>query len=89
MPKAYAIDALPHFKDPRIRVRAVPPGRVAAVRFSGKARPRDVEAKAKEWNAWMERRGLHAGGAAALAPCDPPWTLGVLRRNGALIPLAS
>ena len=89
MPKAYAIGALPPPKDARIRMRAIPPGRAAAVRFSGAARPQDFQAKARELSAWMERRGLRAAGPAALAQYDPPWTLWFLRRNEVLIPVAT
>lgn len=89
MPKAYALDALPPARDARIRIHATPPGRVAAVRFSGVARPRDFETKARELSAWMERRALRAAGPAALAQYDPPWTLWFLRRNEVLIPLAT
>lgn len=89
MPKAYAIATLPHPKHPRIRVGAIPPKRVAIVRFSGVARPNDREAKATALKAWTKRRALRVGGVAALAQYDPPWTLWVLRQNRALIPRAS
>ena len=89
MPKHYAIGTLPPPKDPRVRLRATPPGRFAVVRFSGVAHPQDAEAEAIALIAWTQARRLKATGPAALAQYDPPWTLWFLRRNEVLIPVAS
>ncbi len=88
MPKAYELGALPRPRDPQIRLKALPPARLAVLRFSGLAEPTDVAAKTAELVAFVAARRLTAAGPAALAQYDPPWTPWFMRRNEVMIPLA-
>ena len=87
MPSAYALDALPEPKDARVRLRETPPACFAVIRFSGLAKPDDVEARTATLSAWMQRRQLRQTGPASLAQYNPPWTLWFLRRNEVMIPI--
>lgn len=89
MPKKYTAATLPLAQDPRVHLRAIPPERVAVIRFSGLANPHDAEVKAVALTAWIQARRLKPAGPAALAQYDPPWTLWFLRRNEVMVPIAS
>ena len=89
MPKPYTIGTLPPPRNPRVRLRAIPPERFAVMRFSGLANPHDAEAKTIALAAWIQARRLKPTGPAALAQYDPPWTLWFLRRNEVMVPIAS
>ena len=81
MPRGYGLATLPRPRDARVRVRLVPPVRVAVLRFSGLARADEVQVKARDLDAWIGAHGLQAAGPLALAQYEPPWTLWFLRRN--------
>jgi DNA gyrase inhibitor GyrI len=87
MPSAYSLDTLPDPNDARIRLRVLPPARLAVVRFSGLARPKDVATKTAELSAWMQDRHLRHAGPTSLAQYNPPWTPWCMRRNEVMIPI--
>ena len=87
MPKSYVLETLPEPKDARVRLRRAPPTRVAVLRFSGLAHKEEVQSKARELAAWVQRRRLRTVGPVSLAQYDPPWTLWFLRRNEVMIPV--
>jgi hypothetical protein len=87
MPSAYSLETLPLANDPRVRLRATAPARLAVIRFSGLAWPGDVAAKTAALSAWMQRRHLHQAGPASLAQYNPPWTPWFIRRNEVMIPI--
>lgn len=89
MPSSYTMETLPTPNDARVRLVSVPSQRFAVVRFSGLARPADVERRTASLRAFLERRQLSVAGAASLARYDPPWTPWFMRRNEVWIPLAS
>lgn len=88
MPRGSTLDTLPRPNDSRVQLRALPPARVAVVRFSGLARQADVEAKTRAVAQFVKARQLQAIGAPFLAQYDPPWTLWFMRRNEVMIPVA-
>jgi DNA gyrase inhibitor GyrI len=87
MPSGYTLATLPDPKDAKVRLHETPAARFAVIRFSGLARPDDVEARTATLSAWMQRRDLRPAGPASLAQYNPPWTLWFLRRNEVLIPI--
>jgi hypothetical protein len=88
MPEGLALEALPRPDDPGIRLAVLAPSRLAVVRFSGLADPRDVEAQTARLIAFARARGLRVEGAPSLARYDPPWTPWFMRRNEVMIPVA-
>ncbi len=88
MPSTYTLDTLPSPNDPRVHLIPVPPQRYAVVRFSGLAKPADVERKTDALKAFLERQKLSSDGDASLARYDPPWTLWFMRRNEVWIAVA-
>lgn len=88
MPAAFLLDQLPEPLDPRVRLRAEPPRRMAALRYSGIWSKRRYEQKLEQLTDAMARHGLTAVGAATWARYNPPITPWFLRRNEILLPLA-
>lgn len=89
MPSAYSIETLPEPNDPKVHLRAVPPARLAVLRFSGVARETGVAAKIAELEKLVASHRLCATGPASLAQYNPPWTLWFMRRNEVMVPVAS
>lgn len=87
MPASYSMDTLPEPLDPSVRLETTPPRTVAALRFSGRARTADVEAKTQELEAALARAGKKTRGAPTLAQYDPPFTMPPMRRNEILVEL--
>ncbi|MFZ4604221.1 MAG: SOUL family heme-binding protein [Caulobacterales bacterium] len=87
MPSKDTLETLPAPNDARVRLVPVPAQRYAVVRFSGLARPDDVERRTGTLNTFMERQQLRAAGPSSLARYDPPWTLWFMRRNEVWIPI--
>ena len=87
MPSKYTLETLPAPNDARVRLVPVPAQRYAVVRFSGVARPDEVERRTGALNIFMERQQLRAAGPPSLARYDPPWTLWFMRRNEVWIPV--
>lgn len=89
MPSKYTLETLPMPNEARVRLVPVPAQRFAVVRFSGLARPADVELRTATLRAFLARRELSASGPASLARYDPPWTPWFMRRNEVWIPVSS
>ena len=87
MPKGYSLETLPTPNDPKVQLKALPPGRFAVVRFSGLAHEPDIEQNTSALNGFIAAQHLLAVGPPALARYNPPWTLWFLRRNEVMIPL--
>lgn len=88
MPSGYTLDTLPKPNDPRVVLSLAPSARFAVVRFSGWAGEQDFKRRLAELEQWMTKRRLRATGPASLAQYNPPWTLGPLRRNEVMVPIA-
>ena len=87
MPRRYALGDLPAPNDQHVHLVKIPASRIAALRFSGLARPRAVERKTAELNALLAARHLPIAGPPSVARYNPPWTIWFLRRNEIWIPL--
>jgi hypothetical protein len=81
MPASYTLETLPTPNDPKVRLVALPPKRLAVVRFSGLVDDNDVEQQTTLLRAFVAQQNLTAVGTPSLARYDPPWTLWFLRRN--------
>jgi effector-binding domain-containing protein len=87
MPANYTMETLPEPTDDKVRLRAIPARRMAAVRYSGTwIRPR-YERNLDRLREWMEAQGLEADGDPVWARYNPPFTPWFLRRNEILVPL--
>jgi hypothetical protein len=82
------VDALPAPRE-GVSLRALPPRRLAALRFAGAGDDGALDAHEAELRAWMEDRGLSAAGPVEHAFYNSPFTPAPLRRNEVLIPLAA
>jgi effector-binding domain-containing protein len=88
MPTNYTIETLPEPTDEKVRLRAIPARRMAAVRYSGTwSRPR-YERNLARLREWMKANGLAAAGEPVWARYNPPFTPWFLRRNEILLPAA-
>lgn len=87
MPSKYSLDTLPEPDDARVRLLKTPTTRVAVLRFSGLASPRDLAARSADLMAAAKSHELRANGPVTLAQYDPPWTPWFMRRNEVLVPV--
>ncbi len=88
MPARYGLEQLPAPAGSDVRLSEVPPRRVAAIRFSGRASDELIASKEAELRAWLAARGLTPAAPAIYAFYNDPFTPGFLRRNEVLIDLA-
>ena len=87
MPTNYTIETLPAPTDEKVRLRAIPARRMAAVRYSGAwSRPR-YERNLARLREWMKANGVAAAGDPVWARYNPPFTPWFLRRNEILVPI--
>ena len=89
MPHGYTLASLPRPNDPRVHLIALPPSRVAVVRFSGLAGTAEIARRTAALTAFIDANHLRAAGPPSLARYNPPWTLGPFRRNEIVIPLGA
>ncbi|KAA0252112.1 heme-binding protein [Acidobacteria bacterium ACD] len=87
MPREWTLESLPVPDDPRVKLRAVGPRRVAAVSFTGTWGVARFDESAAGLVAALEAAGLTPSGPPVYARYDPPWTPWFLRRNEVLVPL--
>jgi hypothetical protein len=81
MPQGETLKSLPSPLTHEVRLREVPPARVAVVRFGGRwteARMAEREAALRHW---LREQALEPVGDAEVNRYDPPWTLWFMRRN--------
>ncbi|GAB0149532.1 heme-binding protein [Marichromatium sp. PS1] len=89
MPARYDLDSLPAPAGEAVRLRALEPRRVAAIRFSGRATDTLIAEQESRLRAWLETRGLAVTGAPTYAYYNDPLTPGFLRRNEVMLELAA
>jgi effector-binding domain-containing protein len=88
MPSKYTMASLPKPNDSRIVIRQLPPGKFAAVRFSGMNSQDTVKEKTALLRSWLTSKNHKAKGSEPLyARYNPPWTPWFWRRNEILIEL--
>lgn len=88
MPRAYTLESLPIPNDARVRLRRLPPSRMAVLRFSGVAGKRELDEKSSALTRMAKLHGLTLAGPPALAQYDPPWTPWFMRRNEVMVAVA-
>ncbi len=81
MPRGLTLQSLPKPADPQVRLRALPPAKLAVLRFSGLAYERDVIDKVGVLQTAIAEHHLRAVGPVSLARYNPPWTPWFMRRN--------
>ncbi len=89
MPATYTVQTLPQPGDADVQLREVPPQRIAAVRFSGRATDELIAEREGALRAWMDEQNLSATNAPTYAYYNDPFTPGFLRRNEVLIEIAA
>ncbi len=72
-----------------VSLRALPPRRIAALRFTGDSDDRALGTHEAELRRWMATHGLRASGPVEHAFYNSPLTPAALRRSEVLIPLAA
>lgn len=85
VPSQYTAETVPRPTDPRVTIRSVPGGLVAAWRYSGRWTEANFREAETELRREIARRGLVATGDAQIARYDPPFMPTFLRRNEVLI----
>jgi hypothetical protein len=88
MPRGSTLATLPTPKDSRVRLKPLPPSRLAVARFSGLAGESDIRKQTAALQAFIAEHHLRAAGEPSLSRYDPPWTPWFARRNEIWIPLA-
>ena len=87
MPTNYTLETLPAPTDEKVRLRAIPARRMAAVQYSGTWSRRRYERNLARLREWMKAQGLAAAGEPVWARYNAPFTPWFLRRNEILVPL--
>lgn len=88
MPARYRLEDLPLPRGTDVTLRALPPARLAVLRFSGLAGEAKVAGATARLLVWMAAHGLVRAGPAQMSRYNPPWTPWFLRRNEVMIPIA-
>jgi hypothetical protein len=81
LPREHGAAPFPIPVDSRVRLRSVPPRRVAVLRYSGRHSARRVAEKSRQLLEAVRAAGLETRGEPEFAGYDPPTTLPWLRRN--------
>lgn len=88
LPAKYTLENVPEPVNDAVELQALPAERMAVLGFPGYARVKRVQEERVRLEGELESRGLEALGPIVLAQYDPPWTLGFLRRNEVMVPVA-
>ena len=84
-PASYTMETIPVPKDPRIRVRQVPPFTAAVLRYGGWTNPDKIERKTGELETLLARDGRTPLPPFLSAQYNPPWTIPPFRRNEIIV----
>jgi hypothetical protein len=88
MPSRYTLETLPKAAGDDVRLLDVPPGRRAAIRFSGVATDALIAAEEAKLRAWLATRNISILGAPTYAYYNDPFTPGPFRRNEVMFDVA-
>lgn len=87
MPAGYTLATLPVPNDQRVKLREVPPQRMAVRRYSGRWTEENYAQHLAELRASLAAAGRSAHGEPILARYNAPYVLPFLRRNEVWLPL--
>lgn len=87
VPRQYTLETVPRPTDPRVRIREVPGGLVAAWRYSGRWTESNFRRAESRLRNELGARRLVPVGEALIARYDAPFMPPFLRRNEVLIPV--
>ena len=87
IPSSYTLRTLPKPKDPKVRLRQVPPRRIAAIRYSGFWSEKGYLRQKVKLESWIQKNGLDTVGDPIWARYNSPFMPWFLRRNEILIPI--
>jgi len=85
MPAKMKAGDVPKPTDGNVKVREVPAGRFAVLRYSGGRNPTNEAEALKRLRAWMKSEGLKELSGPIYGYFDPPWTPAFLRRNEVMV----
>jgi len=89
MPAEFTMETLPEPTDDRVKLREIPGHLAAAIRYSGGWDQKTYLAHEAKLKQFMAEKGWQADGEPIFARYNSPFTLGFMRRNEVVIPLAS
>lgn len=81
MPGEFTLETLPEPVDPRVRLKALPSGRFAVIRYSGTWSQANYEEHLARLQQAVATAGLRSTGSPVYARYDAPWVPWFLRRN--------
>jgi DNA gyrase inhibitor GyrI len=84
-PSSYTMETIPVPKDPRIRIRQVPPFTAAVLRYGGWTDPETIERRTGELRSLLARDGRTPIPPFLSAQYNPPWTIPPFRRNEIIV----
>jgi len=87
MPTNCTMETLPEPTDEKVRLRAIPARRVAAVQYSGTWSRQRYARNLARLREWMKAQSLSPAGDPVWARYNPPFTPWFLRRNEILVPI--
>ena len=85
IPAKFTLESLPTPTNERVRFKAHPRRRVAAIRFSGHFKQKNFEKNIQILRQWIIKEGLEEKGEPAIAGYNPPFTPWFLKHNEVLI----
>tara|TARA_R110000868_G_scaffold3915_6_gene24102 strand:+ start:1052 stop:1729 length:678 start_codon:yes stop_codon:yes gene_type:complete len=88
MPAQWTMETLPVPDNAAVQLVEVPARRIAAIRFSGRARDSVLAEKQAELLEFLATNGYRVTGEPQFAYYNPPWTLGPFRRNEVMVEIA-
>lgn len=84
-PAEFTVETMPLPKDPRIRIRAIPPHKAAVLRYGGWTNADKVRKRTDELRAILARDGWKPASEFRSAQYNPPWTPPPFRRNEIIV----
>lgn len=81
MPEGYRQATLPSPLDGSVSFKAVPPRKIAVMRYTGSLNEVAIAAHSQKLIDWLGKQGLRPISPTRSAAYDPPWTIPMLRRN--------
>jgi hypothetical protein len=84
-PKEYTLETLPEPVSSDIHFRTMKAHRAAVIRFSGYLSNQTANIKTRELKNWLKKKRLEARGDFISCQYNPPWILGIFRRNEIMV----